>query len=298
MPEGFVKQRATHYTAPVNKNVLDQVCAVGRFLFSVRFLPLMLLLFLGGCASHHHQEELKTELEVLKVQMARHQEILVRQAQLMESLTEYQQSGQQERQAFQGQLMERFDALESAQRPRDPDPQELECPLALSDGPRNGENCTDLIFLGEIEYVRLTPPDRAYDARIDTGATTSSMDARDIQTFERDGEDYVRFSVPATDYAEEAELELPVVRFVRIVQSSEEEGERRPVVELQLELGPVERMFEFTLTDREHLSYPVLIGRNALRDLFVVDVGEQYVTRRSGEIRESLEEEQSRAEED
>lgn len=258
-------------------------------LFLAPYASLLMLLGLGGCASHQHHQQLQTDLEVLKVQLARQQKILVHQANLLQTLGEYQQSDLQERQGFREELFEQLNVLTSEQQARQAAPDQPECPMAARQPARNGENCTDLIFVGEIEHVRLTPPNHSLPARIDTGATTSSMDARDIQMFERDGEDYVRFSVPAEDDGEKTELELPVVRFVRILQSSGEQGERRPVVELQLELGPIERMFEFTLTDREHLSYPVLIGRNTLRDLFVVNVGEKNATRRSREIKQSLE---------
>ncbi len=47
-------------------------------------------------------------------------------------------------------------------------------------------------------------------------------------------------------------------------------------MELQYRIGPVERVAEFTLADRERLTYPALIGRNILRDLFIIDVSETF----------------------
>ena len=46
-----------------------------------------------------------------------------------------------------------------------------------------------------MEHVYISPPGILLTARIDTGATTSSIDARNIEPFERDGKRWVRFEV-------------------------------------------------------------------------------------------------------
>lgn len=52
---------------------------------------------------------------------------------------------------------------------------------------------TDKQLVGAVERVHLSPPDAVFEARIDTGAESSSLDARDIREFERDGSTWVRF---------------------------------------------------------------------------------------------------------
>ena len=136
---------------------------------------------------------------------------------------------------------------------------------------------TDKLLVGRIEKVRLTPPGRTFHARIDTGATTSSLDARDIETFERDGEDWVRFKIKDPESEDLYEVEKPIIRRVRIIQASSDEADRRPVIELQLEIGTIKLIEEFNLEDRAHLNYELLIGRNVLRDLMVVDVSQKFV---------------------
>ncbi|QCF26268.1 ATP-dependent zinc protease family protein [Hydrocarboniclastica marina] len=128
------------------------------------------------------------------------------------------------------------------------------------------------LVIGEIEKVYVDPPGEAYTARIDTGATTSSLDAREPQIFERDGEDWVRFKMPLPGREEFVDVERKVAHFVRILQSSTEDSERRAVVKMRIVIGDVERLAEFTLSDRGHLEFPVLIGRNILKDTMVVDV--------------------------
>ncbi len=135
----------------------------------------------------------------------------------------------------------------------------------------------DKLLVGEIEKVRLSPPGHVFNARIDTGATTSSVDARDIETFERDGSTWVRFKIASPGNAALDEIEKPVVRHVRIVQSISSEIDRRPVVKLQFQLGRINLVEEFTLVDREHLNHQVLVGRNILKDLIIVDVAEKFI---------------------
>lgn len=131
------------------------------------------------------------------------------------------------------------------------------------------------LVVGEVENVRLENVDVVLRARIDTGASTSSLDARDIGSFERDGDRWVRFTVLDPESGESIVLERPRSRRVRILQASAEEPERRPVVEMRVTLGDNTQTAEFTLADRSNLEFPVLIGRNILRDLMVVDVSKR-----------------------
>ncbi|HBF94298.1 MAG TPA: ATP-dependent zinc protease, partial [Marinobacter adhaerens] len=64
-------------------------------------------------------------------------------------------------------------------------------------------------------------------------------------------------------------------------------AERRVVVELQFFIGDHRQVAEFTLADRTNLTYEVLIGRNILRDVMLVDVGKEYATELPESIRKS-----------
>jgi len=132
-------------------------------------------------------------------------------------------------------------------------------------------------IVGAIEDVLLSPPGIQIPARIDTGATTASLHASNLQKFERNGVDWVRFDLSHPETKEDLQIEAKVVRYARIIQSTTEDGERRPVIELHFTLGNVSQMAEFTLTDRAHLDFPLLIGRNILKDLMVVDVAQTRI---------------------
>jgi len=138
-------------------------------------------------------------------------------------------------------------------------------------------NRTSLLIIGAAEYVDIEPPGLRLKAKMDTGATTSSLDARDIREFERDGEPWVKFNVLDPVSKEPIEITRPIVRLVRIKGSDDE---RRPVVKLHLKLGTIDQFSEFTLSDRSDYLYSVLIGRNVLRDQAVVDVSRRYVTKK------------------
>jgi hypothetical protein len=134
------------------------------------------------------------------------------------------------------------------------------------------------VVVGEVENFYLADPGMVHVARIDSGAETSSLDARDITRFERDGVNWVRFDVPTPDSDDFVTLEREISRRVRIIQSSTDESERRVVVELQFMIGDHHQQAEFTLTNRQHLSHVVLVGRNILRDVMLIDVGKEYAT--------------------
>ncbi|ASI92543.1 ATP-dependent zinc protease [Vibrio mediterranei] len=132
------------------------------------------------------------------------------------------------------------------------------------------------LILGEQEYVRLVDMKVTTKARIDTGATTSSLSAVDIVPFERDGKEWVKFKVKHSG-VESKEMSMPVERWVKVKQSSSEESDKRPVIVSVIKIGDMTSKTEFTLADRTHLKYPVLLGRSFFRDVALVDVSRKYV---------------------
>jgi hypothetical protein len=135
------------------------------------------------------------------------------------------------------------------------------------------------LILGEEEWVFVPGLKEAFKARVDTGATTSSISAVDIVDFERDGKDWVKFKIEHDNITTE-EISLPVERWVKIKQSSAEGTQRRAVVVAAIQIGDLKDKTEFTLADRTHLSFPLLLGRSFFRDIAVVDVSQKYVQKK------------------
>jgi hypothetical protein len=65
------------------------------------------------------------------------------------------------------------------------------------------------------------------------------------------------------------QLSLPVVDWKTI--RSAESREKRPVVEMELCVGPKRLRVHVNLNDRSMVKYPLILGRNVLKDSFVVD---------------------------
>ncbi len=117
--------------------------------------------------------------------------------------------------------------------------------------------------IGEVEDVVLMPWGVTLPARIDTGAATSSLDARELNVKNNMAE----FRLPKK-YGS-LQLRLPVVEWQKI--RSADFRERRPVVEITFCMGPKLIRAQVTLNNRSTVSYPLIIGRNVLKDKFVVD---------------------------
>lgn len=126
-------------------------------------------------------------------------------------------------------------------------------------------------IIGEVETIRLPEFKSSFEARIDTGATTCSIDAFDIKNFERDGRKWVSFKIKSRSSGEQKSFELPVMRVVPIKRHGMPDQQRFSVM-LNVKIGHLTLEREFTLTDRSAFDYPVLIGRNLLSGMAVVDV--------------------------
>ena len=135
------------------------------------------------------------------------------------------------------------------------------------------------MYLGEDEYIYIKEADATFDARIDTGAAVSSISAKNITEFERNGKRWYRFTIEAND--QKFEVEAPYVRTSHIRQSSKSTITERVVVSLNLKIGSFSTKSEFTLTDRTHMQYPLLIGRTLIQDIAVVDVARDHIQGRN-----------------
>lgn len=127
----------------------------------------------------------------------------------------------------------------------------------------------DKMVLGELEHLWITPPDINLQARIDTGTSTNALHATEVRPFERDGDDWVRFTLTTPGDNTAVVVERKIVRLLR--------NSKRPVVRLRVQLGNVLDSFDFILTDRSNSEHQVLLGRTFLQDIALVDVGRAFV---------------------
>lgn len=126
------------------------------------------------------------------------------------------------------------------------------------------------IQLGAVENVMLLPWGVTLPARIDTGAAISSLDARDITV----KGDTVEFALPE-QYGGQR-IRLPIVKWMTV--RSAETKEQRPVVAVDLCIGPKRITTQVNLNDRSSVKHPLLIGRNTLMRDFVVACDTSFCT--------------------
>jgi hypothetical protein len=140
-----------------------------------------------------------------------------------------------------------------------------------------------LPVLGWREWVSL--PELAtpwIKVKIDTGARSCALHAFDIEYFDRDNVQWVRFEIhPWQRSANDLILqEAPVIE-ERNIRSSSGETETRPVISTSLGIGDAIVPIELTLTRRDEMGFRMLVGREALRRRYLVDPSKSFVAGRA-----------------
>jgi len=124
-------------------------------------------------------------------------------------------------------------------------------------------------IIGRTERVRVIPGDFVFDARIDTGANTSSLGVDSLEIINEDGQEWVEIVIDGKKSKHE------IVKYIYIKEHGEE-ASKRPVIQVRLILGEVSESVNVTLANRSNFKYNLLVGRNMLHDRFIVDVSLRY----------------------
>ncbi|MEQ8849756.1 ATP-dependent zinc protease [Botrimarina sp.] len=111
-------------------------------------------------------------------------------------------------------------------------------------------------------------------AKVDTGAKTSSLHAEELEIVDVGGKHVARFLVHTR--RAEYRCECPV-HDERHVKSSSGHEELRVVVRTLCVLGRKRWRIELTLTDRTAMKFPMLLGRGAMAERFAVDPSAVYL---------------------
>jgi len=151
-------------------------------------------------------------------------------------------------------------------------------PKPVAQAPVKEKECPggDKMIIGEAEKIRILPADVIYDSRIDTGATTTSLHAGNMEFFERDGKKWVKFDLEGENKTVTVEKKIKEFRNIKRHGAPDQ---KRPVISIRLVLGNISQMVDVTLNDRSRFTYPGLVGRNFLRDIMIVDVSKKYTVK-------------------
>jgi hypothetical protein len=138
------------------------------------------------------------------------------------------------------------------------------------------------LLIGRKEYLDF--PEwgvRHVRAKVDTGAFRSALDVDGYELRQTEGGATIvrmRLVLNRRPPGRVVTVETPVLRSV-VVCSTAGTRQERPMVETLVRLGPVEKRIRLTVANRCGLRHRMLLGREALADDFVVDVGQKYLLR-------------------
>jgi hypothetical protein len=126
-------------------------------------------------------------------------------------------------------------------------------------------------------------------AKIDTGARTSALHATDINIYPYEGGSNVSFRVsPLQDTsAGQVLTEAPLDGF-SMVKSSSGHKTKRPTVKTWIVLGGERYNIRLTLVDRDVMGFRMLLGREAIRNRFLVHSGRSFILRFYHAIRDFI----------
>ncbi len=149
-------------------------------------------------------------------------------------------------------------------------PVRVEVPVATTAGELN------LPVVGAVEWATLEPPGVRLEARVDTGLEVTSVQVANLQELEKDGTRHVIFDLTDPVSGEVFPVETEVVRRIS-VKRGDSVVEYRYIVRLWVTVGDERSLIDINLDRRASSDYPLILGRNFLTDVAIVDVSRQHL---------------------
>lgn len=124
---------------------------------------------------------------------------------------------------------------------------------------------------GYIEKATLVDQDLTVSARLDTGAKSASLNARNIKEVRIHGKPHLQFIVPSRegDIPFTCEYLGTVNIKLRTTEVHEHHlihtAAKRPMVLMKIKLGNKIRLIRVNLANRQRFIYPLLLGREAIK---------------------------------
>lgn len=232
----------------------------------LRLSSLVIALMSAGCL-HQPVDQYSDEFKELQAAAGQHQAQVQQIGQGQQDILQQLQNLQQQLIEQQKLLEAKPQVIERVTRVQCPpvNPQK-ELPKATQKAPD-----TDKQIVGLRENILLTGVNLVMSAKVSPQLSNSILDARNIQMFERNSDEWVRFTLYNPETKEPHVLERKLIGFQNI-QGTNKTEERRPVVEVRFTIGKLTQKGQFVLADRSSSSYPIVLGRNLLRDVMLVDV--------------------------
>lgn len=123
-------------------------------------------------------------------------------------------------------------------------------------------------------------------AKIDTGARSSSLHAFNLETYHVDDQERVRFSIHPSQRRDNLAIQADVpILERRAIRSSNGDVSDRIVIRTQLRILDRVTPMDLTLANRDAMGFRMLVGREAIRHLYLVDPAASFLTGRLGKRR-------------
>ncbi|MBJ2174437.1 ATP-dependent zinc protease [Aureibaculum sp. A20] len=115
-------------------------------------------------------------------------------------------------------------------------------------------------------------------ARIDSGAKTSSIQAKKIKLFTKNNEDWVQFVVYPIQKNKSISVTC-VAKFYdkRLIKNSFGTSEERIIIKTPITIGEDTFDIELSLANRSAMQFAMLLGRNAIAHRYVIHSGVKQV---------------------
>lgn len=128
----------------------------------------------------------------------------------------------------------------------------------------------ELITILDLELFNL-------DAKIDTGADSNALHCDNIEI--KDG--FVHFILLDEIHPSYhgKKMSMPLYK-IKKVKSSNGQVQERPSIEVTVEFFGKKYKTVISLTNRADMKYPMLIGRKFLSGKFLVDVSQEYLSKK------------------
>ncbi|TLS73298.1 clan AA aspartic protease [Aliarcobacter thereius] len=134
-------------------------------------------------------------------------------------------------------------------------------------------------IIGRVEPISILDLDlKNLDAKIDTGAYSNSLHCDEIKIIDDSFVSFILLDKVHPSYHNK-KIILPIYKF-KNVKSSNGDIELRASIRVRVSFAGKVYKTVISLTSRQSMKYPMLIGRKFLQNRFLVDVSKKNITKR------------------
>lgn len=139
------------------------------------------------------------------------------------------------------------------------------------------------LLLGEQELVYIDEFAHIFTAHIDPAIDSSMLKADNLDLFERDGDQWVRFNLSLksdnkSENGTDKTFEAKVRRMIRIKSRTKgQKSMRYPVIRVHLKVGKYQGVTDVYLGIQNKRKHTLILGRKFIQDIAVIDISQTFI---------------------